>query len=145
MTSSKLPELNRALVETRSEDCFVDDVDACLDIRTAERSFTGFSVDSISQGVLDVIDLLEQESYDDARKRLRSLGRNSDLSVEENITVELLYLYADAGLVAQTPDLRCKTRIQDFYDIRLEELAGTLPEEVHERLKQDGRRLLRAL
>lgn len=145
MTGSKLPTLDRSTVLYNEDDCIIDDVDVGVGAQPDERSFTDFNIDSIRRDFLDIIDLLEQENYDEVRKMLRKLETSAELSAQDQLTADLLYLYADAGLIAHAPELRCKTRIQRFYDNRFEELATVLPEGVFERLKEDLRRLLRVL
>lgn len=114
------------------------------DMKTAAKLTSVFDVTSLSEDFKSIIDLFDNEEYDVARKKLRSLEKDH-CSAKDNLVIQLLKLYADAALWSLSPEERYKTRFEDTYGAIHQPLEQELHDGLAEQFKQNAIALIRGM
>jgi len=137
-------ELNREHIT-----CDLSNVQSLIELSSQEQASTVklisvFDDKQLNDDFKAVIESFENEEFDAARKKLRSLEKEP-YSSNDQMIIQLLKLYADASLWSDSPEERYKTRFEDTYGNVQHSLEEVLNEEIVEQFKQNAILLIRGM
>ena len=139
-TEKNLPQLNRNHIVCAVDEfqSFIDDAKTSVTVKLA----TVFDIEMFDCDIKEIIEALENDEHESARKRLRKLEKEPNSEYVE-LTINLLKLYADAALWSANPEERYKTRFEDTYAMLQVKLDQHLDAGVVDQFKQNAIRLIR--
>jgi hypothetical protein len=143
-TKESRAELNRGHII-----CDLSNVQSLIDMSSQGQTSTVKLTSVFDDKLLNddfnaVIESFENEEFDAARKKLRSLEKEP-CSSNDQMIIQLLKLYADASLWSVSPEERYKTRFEDTYGTVQHSLDELLNEELVEQFKQKAILLIRGM
>lgn len=103
-----------------------------------------FDVGLFSEGIREIVELFENDEYEDARKKIRAAEKTTE-SEKGLLLLQLLKLYADSSLWVASPEEKFRTRIEQTYTDIQNEVFKQLNRELAEQFQQNSVTLIRQM